>query len=80
MITIHPARATGSTSSILVPDSARGELDPIPYQHICRDELGEPRRHPMTQSTHDGDLRSSPHEPARGAHLGVGEPAHSGHP
>ena len=63
----------------LVPDSTRGELDPIPCQHICRDELGELRRRTMTQITHDGDLRNSPHEPTRGAHVAVAEPGHSRH-
>jgi hypothetical protein len=63
----------------LVIDRARGQLDAIPRQDVCRNELSERFERMMPQLS----LRPGPHdrsrEPVRGAHVGVGEPRHAMH-
>ena len=60
----------------LVADSAGGELDAIPRQHVCRDELREPLQRPAAQLGHRPGFDERPGEPVRGTHVWVGEPGH----
>jgi hypothetical protein len=60
----------------LVADRARGDLDVIPGHHVGGDKLCEPLQRSTTHIGLRPGLQQRPGEPARGAHIGVGEPGH----
>jgi hypothetical protein len=67
----------GTGRDRLVANGARGELDAVPTQHVRGDELGERPERATTQFGLRPGLDDRPGEPARGAHVCVGEPRHN---
>ena len=59
-----------------VADDARGELDPVPGQHVRGNELGERPERTTTQFGLRPGLDERPGEPVRRVHVRVGEPGH----
>ena len=59
-----------------VADGARGELDPVPGQHVGGNELGERPERATTQFGLRPGLDERPGEPVRCVHVRVGEPGH----
>jgi hypothetical protein len=61
----------------LVVDRARAGLHAVPGQYVCGHELGESRQCPAAHVGHRSRFEERLGEPARGAHVGVGEPGHT---
>jgi hypothetical protein len=59
-----------------VADGARGELDAIPRQHVRGHELAKAVQDPAAQLRLGPGLDEPAGEPARGAHVCVGQPRH----
>ena len=53
----------------LVADGAAGELDTVPRQHVCGDELGEALQRPAAQLGHRPGFDKRPSEPVHGSHV-----------
>ena len=53
----------------LVADSAGGELDAVPRQHVCGDELGESLQRPAAQLGRRPGFAKHPGEPVHGTHV-----------
>ena len=53
----------------LVPDSAGGELDAVPRQHVCGDKLGESLQRPTAHLGRRPGFAKHPGKPVHGTHV-----------